>query len=328
MKRCLENKRRAQRVKIDGVEKSMCIMRFCTAHYSSSHMKTASCAYWKHDSTEALKDIRRRARLLQLAFPGSMFVLPTGFDTDTDAVRIYGAGADVIDVWDYVDSKYEGDESADFFRDKLVQMFPKHEYPLATFGEQYRSTFHAEVAEVLASNLAHVRATRLTNRPLELTHEERALFIGRHADWVTHNRVFMVDDTDATEQMLVGLDIGLWYIALNCAKDAIGENEKDWCIPIFVNIPFDEEGEDEMATRVYAAALIEEKLWPRILERQENMLPRLKGELGQRVPSWMLRQLADPNLLHERVQFFCSVSKREDRRFRAFVPEELYYGSK
>lgn len=316
-RRCLDGTRKAHNVMLDGTPHPMAILRLNTVHYSESRPSDASCAAWKHNTKKALRFMQESSNELNFSFAGSMVAVPTLLDTDLDAMTIVGPEGR-LDVRGFLDDpKTQNGSSATVIIDRLKKIFPDTWEPLTKFDPRFRHAFHEELAERLVANLAFVRDVIASNRPIELLdHQERMVFVGRHADWISDNNVvFLIDDTDKHTRVLNGFEIALKYVAKNVILDAIAAEDRNWVVPVVINIPHDDD--DHALTLVYTRHR-EKELKQKLEHCAERVVEWLRSEdhgiPANKRPSWLDVQLKS---FISRVVFSKSVSHR---RTRLFVP--------
>jgi hypothetical protein len=307
--------RRSSAVHIDGRAHDLAEMRFVTAHCSESHQTTASCAAWEHRTDAALAAMQEHAHELNFCWKGRMVAFPTLIDTDLDAITLFGPGP-AFSVRDLVK---ELGPSAPPRRDVIVDLlrltFPMSWEPLAALRPSQRDMFHCELAERIEANLAFVRNVIASDRPVELLeHGERLIFIGRHADWIDeHNSVFIIDDTQERKHVMKSFQIALPYVAKNVIADAVAADDREWVVPVVVNVPYDSPDDDRHVAVQYARYLAED-IKETIQEGRVSMFG-LFGQDGIKsdtLPKWMLHQVTG---LADRIRIVTSVSSRKTRLF-------------
>lgn len=311
-RRCLDGVRKARRTRIRGVDKQMATMRLVTVHYSASRPHDASCAAWKHQTNRALEAMKQNADDLNTAFPGEIVAFPVLVDTDADAITVKGPGGDLSAYELLEDPSMVNGSSSSALVERLVHVFPPTWHPLAQLTDVYRNAFYAELAERLIANLNFVRQVMEARRPVELLdHQERMVFVGRHADWITtHNTIFLIDDTDTDASVRASFEIALRYVVRNVIRDAVAAAKQDWTVPVIINVPHDDD--DLALTRIYTRKL--ERSLKLQLEKCEGKLHHwLTIHLAdEEIPGWMRTQLVT---LASRVRFYPSVSHRSSRLF-------------
>ncbi|MFZ2803898.1 MAG: hypothetical protein WA001_01620 [Patescibacteria group bacterium] len=319
--RTLKAVQKSQAVDLDGEKRAMVKLRIRTVHYSHSHPDVHSCAAWNNRTEDAVKAMQVHADELNYSFPGKMVAVVATVDTDFDAVTLIGPGGrfSVREMLD--DPLMKNGQRPERIWRELMRVFPPDWAPLLALHEHARATFHKELTERLEANLQFVNEVIASERPVELLeHKETMLFVGRHVDWTgaeEHNSVFLIDDTGERDDVLNDFVIALRYVAKNAIKAAIKADDRNWSIPVMVNIPHDD-ADDEGVTIVYARNLandLRDKLhevasdvvtW---LIHSDNAIP------ANCIPDWMFRQVHD---FRSRVQFVTSRSYRKDRLFRLF----------
>lgn len=292
-------------------------MRMVTAHWSVSRPDTASCAAWEHRTDAALADVQERCHEHAFAWRGRVVAFPVLIDTDLDAMTLFGPGGSY--PVERLVRRLGPDEPPDpkAIVDALHQVFPIHWDPLARLHPEVRDAFHAELAERVVANVAFVRHVIASERPVELlTHGERLIFVGRHADWTEeHNTLFLIDDTEG-EEAFTSFAIALKYVAKNVILDAIAEQDHQWRIPVVVNIPYAEEREHHEA--FLHARQLGMRLRATVADLEEQTVRFLHGSHGipdVDIPDWMFREMTD---LRTRVDIVTCTSRGSTRLFVPF----------
>jgi hypothetical protein len=307
---------------LKGEPHPMAEMAFFTVHYSHAHPE-AGCAAWNHQTDVAIQHMVDQAGELNYSFKGAAAGLVMLVDTDLDAVTVMGPTGDRLAVRDLLDDPdMQNGSSFEAVVDRLRPLFPDTWEPLAALAPEYRAVFHAELAERIVENLAFVRNVRDSNRPPELLdHNGRIVFVGRHADWIEiedHNTIFLIDDTEERAIVKDYFKLALKYVMKNVLTDAIRADDRDWRVPIIVNIPHDDDV-DERVTVVYTRKLLED-LKAAMRSARVDIIEQLfvsgYGFKRSNVPDWLFRQVHEE--FCERVVFAGSVSYRKDRLFRPF----------
>ncbi|MFH1077897.1 MAG: hypothetical protein V1745_01265 [Patescibacteria group bacterium] len=293
-------------------------MRMFTAHHSASRPETASCAAWEHRTDDALADAQERCHELNFVWRGRMVAFPVLIDTDLDAITLFGPGGNF--PVERLVRRLRQDEPPDTkaIVDALHQVFPSNWEPIAHLPKAVREEFHVELAERVKANVAFVRDVIASERPVELLeHNERLIFVGRHADWIDeHNTVFLIDDTEG-EEAFASFRIALKYVAKNVILDAIFERECDWKIPVIVNIPHD--GDDDARDAVLHARTLRDRLRETIERCALELVAFLRGPHGidpKQLPDWMFREMFS---IQEHVEIATCTSERATRLYVPFA---------
>jgi len=318
--RTFESVTRSSAIHIDGRAYDLAEMRFMTAHWSMSHPTTASCKAWENQTAKALAAMQDQAHELNFCFTGRMVAFPTLIDTDLDAITMYGPG-EPYSVFRL--SKELGPDKAPdpgSIVDALRKTFPMDWHPLAALTPAHREAFHPELAERVIANLAFVRNVIASERPLELIeHGERMIFVGRHADWIdTHNSVFLIDDTEERSSVLASFSIAIPIVARNVIADAVAAEDKEWIVPVVINVPYNEPDSDRLVAVQYARYL-KADLVQAIRKDQSSIFGLLDGTHSirpDRMPTWMLHQVTG---IADRIRIVMSVSRRKTRLFEPFT---------
>jgi len=298
----------------DSFDKRMIEMRMVTVHYSASRPKDSSCAAWEHRTSEAVTAMQDLAdRFNDRYFRGNMIAFVVLVDTDLDAVTVIGPGGR-LSTKEYINI---GPRRAltDILATHLRQIFPASWSPLLTLEEQYRRTFHEELAEHLASNVAFVEHVRATDRPLELLiHQERMIFVGRPLETRNHNTAFLIEDRE-DEANRAQFRLGMRYVLQNALTDAIASEDRDWTVPVFISIPNDK---DDLEQTVDYARGIRANLEAELEKIKDDLAAtvgrKLNGSPDRTLPDWVMKDLQSL----ERHVSWCTTTN--DRRTRLFVP--------
>ena len=322
-KRVLEAVRKTHDRGLDQDHAPMVSMFMCVAHYSHSHPKDASCAAWEHQIELALQAMQNNADQLNRSYahdvmqglPRRLVAFPVLVDTDLDAVIVIGPEGR-LSVRELVANYSPQSEAHSTWAivARLKRIFPEHWRPLIELAPYMRMRFYEDLAGLLRANLSFVQRVIDTKRPVELlVHQERLVFVGRHADWNTeHDTVFLIDDDN--HRLKKDFAIAVKYVAKNILIDAITENERDWIVPIAINVPHD--GDDRLPTEEYVR---------QVLSDLKAYIP----EIAPSVVKWLLSSHGFGNIdlpvwahiavekLANRVMFHATVS---DRATRLFVP--------
>lgn len=322
-KRVLESVRRTHDHGLGKGRAPMVSMFMCVAHYSHSHPTDASCAAWEHQTAKALQAMQENADQLNRSYahdvlyglPRRLIAFPVLVDTDLDAVSVIGPEGR-ISVRELVEKCPPQSEALSTWAivAQLRRIFPEHWRPLVELAPQMRTCFFEDLAELLRANIAFVQRVIDTKRPIELlVHQERLVFVGRHADWNTeHNTVFLIDDDNP--RLKEDFAIAVKHVAKNILIDAIEENNRDWIVPIVINVPHD--GDDRLPTEEYVRlVLLDLKAYlPEFVQSVAKWLSSSHGLGDIYLPVWVL---IDIEKLAHRVMFHATVS---DRSTRLFVP--------
>ncbi|MBP9869471.1 hypothetical protein KBC59_02860 [Patescibacteria group bacterium] len=289
-----------------------------TVHYSESHPSTASCAAWGHQTDKALETATKLADEYNDAFQGRQVVgFPVLIDTDLDALTVIGP-AGRIRILSLLDRpETQNGTCREYLESLLREIFPASWTPLQRLLPEFRENFYPELAERLEANILFARTVRDNHRPIELLdHQETLVFVGRHADAIPgHNEVFLVDDTDEKAEVTKGYTIGLKYVTRNVLNDVIKTGDRDWRIPVAINIPYDKESARHEA--VFVARNVYDDLHAALdefaVEISDWVLDGEHGLAGQ-IPDWLYKD-ARPNELRKRVFFALSTSFRKKRLY-------------
>ncbi len=313
-RRVLDSVRKAANIVVNGVPHPMAVIRFNTAHQSDSKHSTASCAAWKHNTNKALRFMQRSADELNASFKGQIVALPLLLDTDRDANTFIGPCGNLSVNELVADPHMLNGSSHAYVMDRLRRIFPMSWPPLERLDPVYRDVFHEELAERVLANVAFVRNVIGQQRPIELLdHQGRYVFFGRHCDWITDtNSVFVIDDTDSRTSALWGFLIGMQYVTKNRLLDAIANNDKDWIVPVILNIPHDD---DDLPITVMYTRKRAQQLRQKLERSAEHIVHWLKLHLGTTLPDWL--KITEEELLR-RVVLTTSVSHRATRLFVPF----------
>lgn len=306
----------------DGVCDPRVTMLFQTVHYSHSFPAQASCAAWNHDTPAALARMWALSEAYNDSWPGQIIAFPVLIDTDLDALTVVGPAGRRFGVRELLDPLHEADSLSAFLpslMERMRALFPVSWPPLGALDSRFQEAFHRELAECLLRNLDFVRnICRSGREPEMLDHQERLVFLGRHADWITdHNSVFLIDDTTSREEIAFQVKIALRYVAKNILLEALPRHERDWGIPFVVNVPHI--GADERATKTYIRALVERVVKPAIHQAVPDVRSWLMGEHGIPRALQAERMLVDLRSLEERIHLCTSVSHKATRQFIPFT---------
>lgn len=294
-------------------------MRFQVVHYSQSAPTTASCAAWQHDTSAAKARMMYLAERFNCAWPGAMIALPLMIDTDLDAISVVSERGkfgtrELLDL----PGSAETASLLGFVVDRLLELFPSDWAPLQALTVKYRGVFHRELAECLLRNLDFVRKVIDSGRkPEMLDHQERLIFMGRHADWVEdHNSVFLIDDTADREELGSQVEIAMRYVTRNILKEQVPKGVRNWTVPLVYNVPH--VGMDLHATRVHVRAVTVDTLIPAIRKAAPKVVEWLLSAHGLPKEYQTGAVLSDLNDLAERVEVCMSVSDKATRQFMPF----------
>ncbi len=319
--RCLKAVRKARSMHVRGQDRLMAKLRLVTAHYSHSRPTSASCAAWEHQIGCALSAGEKHAADLNKSWPGRMVAFSALIDTDLDAIVLLGPAGrvDVHELLRDLRLPFESDRGQ--LIALLLKAFPPDWKPLTVLPEEHRRAFHSELADIVDANIRFAGRVLETKRPVELLdHKEDLVFVGGHADWISpedHNAVFILDDAVNEADLLKGFEIALKHAFKNTIIRAISAQDRDWIVPVVVNVPHDDEI-DLGSTQCYVERLVG-KLAARLEVVSDNLLSYLrvsfdKPDVG--LPDWMQGQIKE---LKHRVFFAPSVSFRKDRLIRPIV---------
>ncbi|MCC7357140.1 hypothetical protein IT408_01400 [Candidatus Uhrbacteria bacterium] len=302
-----------------GKHEPRVMMRFQTVHYSHSFPTTASCAAWEHDTVAATVHMLQLAQELNRAWPGHLIALPVLIDTDLDAITVIGPQGrfgtrELLDLGDTEITRLFGGTV-----DRLKKLFPAEWKPLQSFEKKFRVVFHDELAGYLLRNLDFVRKVISSGRsPEMLVHQERLIFVGRHADWIQdHNSVFLIDDTASPAEIALQLEIAMKYVAKNILLDELPKGTRDWVIPLVFNVPHLDS--DKEATRVYVRSVTEVILRPAIQAAAPRVCEWLIGSHG--IPKSLQNGALSVDLMElaQRVSICMSTSHKRTRQFVPFT---------
>jgi len=311
---------RAERTEVNGMTQAKAIMQFLTVHYSHSN-PLSGCLKRKNQTQSGLEDAQRNTAYLHEAYPGSVVALPILVDTDLDAIVVVGPKGRLGTRELLDDSRMEGGNGYAHVVDLLRKIIPTNWEPLTRLSSPFRVRFHEELAERVVGNLAFVRSVIKSKRPIETAeHKEQIILVGRHADWITEtNTAFLIDDRETKEQLFESFEIGLLCCAKTAILEAIKAGDREWCIPVIVNIPHDGE-KDEPVSKAYVRRLVQLRLSEKLRRSAPSILARIMSKedgLGNtKLPGWLQTSLAT---FVDRVVFIMSVSRRDRRLFVPFA---------
>jgi hypothetical protein len=308
-----DNIRKAMQVEALGKTKRMAVMKMNTVHYSHAYPDTHSCAAWKHQTEKALRYMWRRSEEQNFDYQGDIVSFPVLIDTDLDAITVCGPKGRLA-----VRDVYKDPQQVDTgcLIEKLEAIFPRSWDPIKSLTvPEHIPSFYAELAELVAANVQFVRRVESSGRPIELLdHQERMIFVGRHAMTLSHNSVFLIDDTESDRQLFSGFEIGLKYVAKNVLLDAIRTDDRDPKIPVIINVPHDDD--DLRLTRRYVTEL-KKRLQRKLNACAEHIYDWLRSDagIGPDIPHWLHLPL---KAFESLVVFSTSVSHRKTRLYVPF----------
>lgn len=309
--------------KADGRPDPHATLLFQTVHYSHSAPAVASCAAWEHDTAAAMHYMQELSEAYHASWPGKVIAFPLLIDTDLDAMTVIGFQGEPFATRELLGMKGDPLPSRllGMVVDRLVQLFPSSWHPLALLDMRFQKVFHQELALYLLHNLEVIRKVQTVGRePEMLDHQERLVFIGRHADWMfpeQHNSVFLVDDIATPEELSLQIGIALRYVVRNVILDACTTGEKAWRIPFLFNVPHVDRDLD--ATKVYMRALLQKVIRPAITASFAGVREWLLHSQG--IPQEMRDQVASMGLgeFLERISLCLSTSRKSTRQFVPFT---------
>lgn len=303
----------------NGEQEPRVKMRFQVVHYSQSAFATASCAAWNHDTDAAKNRMMHLADKFNCAWPGSMIALPLMIDTDLDAISVVSERGkfgtrELLDL----SGSPEASSLHGLVIDRLLNLFPSDWAPLRSLPVKHRGAFHQELAECLLRNLDFVRKVIASGRmPEMLDHQERLIFMGRHADWVEdHNSVFLIDDTADRSELGSQVEIAMRYVTRNILMDQVKKGGRNWTVPLVYNVPH--VAMDLHATCVHVRAVTVDTLIPAIRHAAPKVVEWLLGSHGLPKEYQTGTVLSDLTDLAERVEICMSVSDKGTRQFMPF----------
>jgi hypothetical protein len=309
--------RRLQAVQIraGASPKRMGELAMFTVHHSFSQ-PLAGCAAWACDTSLALENAQRLANQYNEVFNGNPVIgFPMLVDTDWDAMTVIGPDGR-LDVRSLIDdlAMQNGSRVEELVR-RLCAIFPPTWSVLSRLEPEFAGAFHRELAELLSGNIEFVRNVIASKRPPELLeHQERMVFVGRHADWIPverHNTIFLVDDTEEKDAVRDSFMIALRYVALNILIDAANTGDRDWVVPVVVNIPYEEPHNRNEA--IFKARQIMSALMSALQENRAAIFNWISSHYPahHKMPDWLFCQAYHG--LCERTFFSASVSHNKSR---------------
>ena len=154
----------------DRVRSGQRVLMFITYHYSRG-VPHRCCAGFNYHTDQAIAHVFGVKGQVEHVFGrghATVYPLVCGFETDEDALVLHGAGGATLDV-----STLAVDETEASLRARLQPLFP-----------DMPGVMLADLARLVAGNIAHVAEVRKLDRQLDIEHREWMICVGRGFDFL------------------------------------------------------------------------------------------------------------------------------------------------
>lgn len=154
----------------DRVRDGQRVLMIITYHFSrgAEHRSCAGFDYHTKDAVAHVCGVKAQVEHVFGRGHGTVYPLVCGFETDEDALILHGAGGATLDV-----STLPATEDEAGLRSRLQALFPDMPQQML-----------ADLARLVAGNIAHVAAVRQTDRLLDIEHREWMICVGRGFDFL------------------------------------------------------------------------------------------------------------------------------------------------
>lgn len=154
----------------DRVRGGQRVLMLITYHFSrgDAHRSCAGFAYHTEDAVAHVFGVKTQVEHVFGRQHGTVYPLVCGFETDEDALILHGPDGRTLDV-----STLSATEDEAGLRARLQPLFPDMPRQML-----------ADLARLVAGNIAHVAEVRLTDRQLDIEHREWMICVGRGFDFL------------------------------------------------------------------------------------------------------------------------------------------------
>lgn len=154
----------------DRVRGGQRVLMLITYHFSrgDAHRSCARFAYHTEDAVAHVFGVKTQVEHVFGRQHGTVYPLVCGFETDEDALILHGPDGRTLDV-----STLPATEDEAGLRVRLQPLFPDMPRQML-----------ADLARLVAGNIAHVAEVRQTDRQLDIEHREWMICIGRGFDFL------------------------------------------------------------------------------------------------------------------------------------------------
>lgn len=146
------------------------VLMLITYHFSrgDAHRSCAGFAYHTEDAVAHVFGVKAQVEHVFGRQHGTVYPLVCGFETDEDALILHGPDGRTLDV-----STLPATEDEAGLRARLQPLFPDMPRQML-----------ADLARLVAGNIAHVAEVRQTDRQLDIEHREWMICVGRGFDFL------------------------------------------------------------------------------------------------------------------------------------------------
>jgi hypothetical protein len=154
----------------DRVRGGQRVLMLITYHFSrgDAHRSCAGFAYHTEDAVAHVFGVKTQVEHVFGRQHGTVYPLVCGFETDEDALILHGPDGLTLDV-----STLPATEDEAGLRARLQPLFPDMPRQML-----------ADLARLVAGNIAHVAEVRQTDRQLDIEHREWMICVGRGFDFL------------------------------------------------------------------------------------------------------------------------------------------------
>lgn len=154
----------------DRVRGGQRVLMLITYHFSrgDAHRSCAGFAYRTEDAVAHVFGVKTQVEHVFGRQHGTVYPLVCGFETDEDALILHGPDGRTLDV-----STLPATEDEAGLRARLQPLFPDMPRQML-----------ADLARLVAGNIAHVAEVRQTDRQLDIEHREWMICVGRGFDFL------------------------------------------------------------------------------------------------------------------------------------------------
>ncbi|MBP8133178.1 MAG: hypothetical protein KAY13_02830 [Zoogloea sp.] len=154
----------------DRVRGGQRVLMLITYHFSrgDAHRSCAGFAYQTSDAVAHVFGVKAQVEHVFGRQHGTVYPLVCGFETDEDALILHGPDGRTLDV-----STLPATEDEAGLRARLQPLFPDMPRQML-----------ADLARLVAGNIAHVAEVRQTDRQLDIEHREWMICVGRGFDFL------------------------------------------------------------------------------------------------------------------------------------------------
>ena len=154
----------------DRVRGGQRVLMLITYHFSrgDAHRSCAGFAYHTEDAVAHVFGVKTQVEHVFGRQHGTVYPLVCGFETDEDALILHGPDGRTLDV-----STLPATEDEAGLRARLQPLFPDMPRQML-----------ADLARLVAGNIAHVAEVRQTDRQLDIEHREWMICVGRGFDFL------------------------------------------------------------------------------------------------------------------------------------------------